>query len=511
MNINSSHYTTLSVNGIYKFRVRVPKVLKKYINKSEIVKSLKTKSSIEAISKAGILYNELHKIARIVEMNVLSDDKIVELVDNYIITILNEDKLERATSPILTPDDIVYNREVLSYVISETQEDLSRNDFSSIVHLAKDILSTVNIEYNPLEDTHKLFTLELMKAKLNIETEAYNRYIGKYDKIYDKKKITEDIKIKSNDIKYTEVLNGFIKFTNNKEIAQETKDEIINFFNDIYIPLVTDDEEYITNTTFDDMIEYTEIIAQLPRRNIQKYRDMSYSEIKDNLDKIDSDDVIGRSTLIKHIKRIKSFYVYAFGVKMIPHNPCLLLKTPTANDIMTQREPFDINELQQLQSIFNGLDSKKQLLYTTLMYTGLRVSELWKCTIVEENSVYYIDLSNFSIKLKTKSSHRKVPLHQKLLDLDIVSNFQSALNNNTPYGLSKYFNSKIKVQITDNDKKVMYSLRHSFATQLKYSKTNDSLVISELMGHLHSGMTFGRYADKYPIETLNEAISSLSY
>ena len=36
-------------------------------------------------------------------------------------------------------------------------------------------------------------------------------------------------------------------------------------------------------------------------------------------------------------------------------------------------------------------------------------------------------------------------------------------------------------------------------------------VISELMGHSHGTMTFGRYASAYSIEILKEAIDKLSY
>ena len=54
----------------------------------------------------------------------------------------------------------------------------------------------------------------------------------------------------------------------------------------------------------------------------------------------------------------------------------------------------------------------------------------------------------------------------------------------------------------------LYSLRHSFATELA-SKGVEPHIISELLGHSHKGMTLGRYVKGFPVEQLKEAIDKL--
>ncbi len=115
-------------------------------------------------------------------------------------------------------------------------------------------------------------------------------------------------------------------------------------------------------------------------------------------------------------------------------------------------------------------------------YSGLRTSELWKSKLKydKDNSIWYFDLTNKSLKLKTLSSYRVVPLHKYLVDLAIPDRLNESLKQYKQDFIQKRFNNVFK--ITDLDKKVMYSLRHTLAAQLKYLKV-DSLVISEILGH----------------------------
>ena len=77
---------------------------------------------------------------------------------------------------------------------------------------------------------------------------------------------------------------------------------------------------------------------------------------------------------------------------------------------------------------------------------------------------------------------------------------------------SRWFNRvwlRDRKQITDR-KLVLYSLRHTVATQLKHSGVAEAL-ISELLGHANGSMTTGRYGKEYPVEQLAEAVKLLSW
>ncbi len=77
--------------------------------------------------------------------------------------------------------------------------------------------------------------------------------------------------------------------------------------------------------------------------------------------------------------------------------------------------------------------------------------------------------------------------------------------------MSSWFNSKLlRPNVTREKTKVLYSLRHNFATGLKNKQTQES-VVAELMGHEQATLTYKRYASDYDIAILKEAIDTLDF
>jgi integrase len=179
---------------------------------------------------------------------------------------------------------------------------------------------------------------------------------------------------------------------------------------------------------------------------------------------------------------------------------------------MLEREPFSIDEVRLSFNLFDKekFEQDLQLLYKILAYTGMRASEIAKGVIGYENGVHFIDLSTVHEALKTKSSRRQIPLHRELIKLGVHKRYEEIKNLYTSDALSYKFRKKIKPKVTDNPRKTMYSYRHTLATQLKYEGVNP-LVISEILGHAHDGMTLGRYANRYPVDVLKKAIDKLEF
>ena len=63
---------------------------------------------------------------------------------------------------------------------------------------------------------------------------------------------------------------------------------------------------------------------------------------------------------------------------LLKYNPSILLTMP--NKIANHREPFSKSDINKLTNIFTNLDDRKYIYYT-LLYTGMRPSEFWKCKI----------------------------------------------------------------------------------------------------------------------------------
>lgn len=307
---------------------------------------------------------------------------------------------------------------------------------------------------------------------------------------------------------YKEAMKNFNIYYKNLEISETKKQTNLNFLNDIFLNLINSNE-LLSNTTFKEISKIKTLLQTLPKRNIQKYRDKSINQLLKI--KIPYEDRILVNTLKGYMKIITRFYNFCIAQHYITINPCHYVKVKTEVSDMDEREPFTKEEIKKLKDIFHGYDIYKQIIYYTLMYTGMRASELPKAEIkFTEKGFYYFDLTNPKIKLKTKNSHRIIPFHKELMRLKAYDLLPIALNKTTLNWVRRVFNERIKVKITTSSKKVLYSLRHTVATELKYSDI-DPLIISEILGHAHEGITMGRYASRYPLELLKEAIDKLDF
>ena len=143
----------------------------------------------------------------------------------------------------------------------------------------------------------------------------------------------------------------------------------------------------------------------------------------------------------------------------------------------------------------------------------MRPSELWKCKIlISEDNIVCFDLTDKELNLKTSTSRRMIPLHNKLLELKIDTRLSSLQVEFTQAILSSYFNKVIKPKISDNPNKVMYSFRHTVATELKRAEVNMDMV-SEVLGHSYENSTMTKevYASGYTLTQLQTAINHLNY
>lgn len=263
----------------------------------------------------------------------------------------------------------------------------------------------------------------------------------------------------------------------------------------------------IEDITLEAIEEFQEFLLSFPNVSLKKYKNFTFNQII-NLSNVPTTDMITVNTQIKYLKILKQFFNFTIKADIVRYNPCTLLTMP--NNSIVHREPFDSDDIKQLFSIFDDLDDRKYIYYT-LAYTGMRPSELWMCNISTcKDGVKYFDLTSKDIKLKTSSSHRKIPLHKRLLSMNIDRKLPYLQEQFTQAGISTYFNKSIKPQITDNSNKIMYSFRHTVATELKRAEVNMDKV-SELLGHIYSSssMTKEVYAQGYTTTQLQEAINQL--
>jgi len=307
-------------------------------------------------------------------------------------------------------------------------------------------------------------------------------------------------------ITITEAYQKFCTWYKQQKVTDKQYMATTHKLNKIIIPFFGADTP-IEDITLEIIEEFQEFLTTFPNVSRKQYKNLSFNQII-NISDVPTEDMITVNTQIKYLKILKQFFNFNIKADIIKYNPCTLLTMP--NNSIVHREPFDSDDIKKLFSVFDDLDDRKYIYYT-LAYTGMRPSEFWMCSISTcKDGVKYFDLTNKDLKLKTSSSHRKIPLHHRLLLMDIERKLPYLQEQFTQAGISTFFNKTIKPQITDNSNKIMYSFRHTVATNLKQVDVHMDKV-SELLGHIYSNssMTKEVYAQGYTNQQLQDAINQL--
>jgi integrase len=257
-----------------------------------------------------------------------------------------------------------------------------------------------------------------------------------------------------------------------------------------------------------DLVKVRDILKQLPKRNISKYRHIPIETLVSKVVKgtiqVQEEEKISLTTLNKYIKCLSSLCTYSVRQNYILSNPAQGLTIKQKTQARDQRQSLSKDELEAIDKAFST--HPLYGLFKILRYTGMRLSEVAKCEIKEIDNVLCFDLRTPNAPLKTLSSYRVIPIHQDLMS--VIDNMQRIINLYPIRYMSKLFTDIIHRTLEDTQGKSLYSLRHTFATTL-IAKDVSPEIVSELMGHSHSTMTMNRYVKGYPIATLKEAIDKL--
>jgi len=236
-------------------------------------------------------------------------------------------------------------------------------------------------------------------------------------------------------------------------------------------------------------------LSKLPKMNIQKYRVKSISELlKLN---IPNEDKQSSETVNGYIKLLNALLKFAYEREAVSRQFSIALVKRSCSS-RDERQALNIEEVKKLMD--DSGNQKLIPLYKILYYSGMRLSEVYKCKITVVDGIKCFDLTDGTIELKTKSSYRLIPVHDSLDNVELLLEQARAVRDG-------YATRKIS-ELFKTKGKTLYSLRHSFATQLA-SEGIETTIISELLGHSHNDMTLGRYVKGFPTKLLSEAINKL--
>lgn len=505
-------------NGSYLYRKRVPVSLKQYFDIAELKYSFGCISRIEAEKKALNLNHELQKLIDLKRLNMVSDNTIQKKVEQYVTERLNRDyqaRLKKVSFENCTNIPKRKEADTIKDILCDYKDNISKFNVSKVQTLAEITAESLGEEFDIHNLMHKKLALELLRAQYTIFSEILSRNKGEW--------LRSDLLIDSNQMKNLPSIEKSIdeylkRYCKKSKADGRQKSDVVNFFNDVAKPLLIFVNETLYEFDEESIYEISDIIPQLLTRtgknqnkSIKEY--LEKNEYETNLYK-----KISARTANKYFDWLKGYMLFLYKKNFVNEDFSEFLIELVEENASQQRTHFEKDEIKLL---FQKIQEQKkdqdlEIFVKILAYTGMRTSEILKCTFKRDdvNHINYLDLTDTSIKLKTSSSYRKIPLHQELLGLithSSLEQFQSKYNSETLKSLSKKANKFIHKNITEDPKKVLYSLRHSFATFLKHEMVNETS-IAELMGHsTGTTMTMTRYAGLQDLKILHEAISKLYY
>ena len=325
----------------------------------------------------------------------------------------------------------------------------------------------------------------------------------------------------------------FNKLNQERQVSKKTLDEsqkVINRFNDINANINAVD---ISGRI---IREFKELLIRTPSILSRDLRLLPLTKIVNKIDSNHSVKTLSDSTINKHLSVISSVLEWASNNSYFSdnwHNP-VRGKTIKRKGLKRDRMPFTVDDLHKMFSsdIYikqsrpkGGGGGASYWIPVIGLYTGMRLEEIGQLLVSDikrDGDIWYFDINDFESKqLKNKSSIRRVPIHQALLDLGFIYYINSLesvqlfpLLRRDKYGKltqnwSKWFGRRLrKIGVIDSSK-VFHSFRHSMKDALRGAEV-DEAISDAITGH--SSTSVGRnYGSGYNLTVLNKAIQKISY
>jgi len=306
-----------------------------------------------------------------------------------------------------------------------------------------------------------------------------------------------EIKLKDESFRYFDAVKLYLEQSN---VSSREYSNRVYFFNKLFPDLlryVFEKNPVVSEITPLHLNKIVFILQKLPSINQLNLKRLSSYEIivKAMKGEYENNKKLHVDTINKQVKRIRSLALFGFRSGLFSMTTAVV----TVKHQSSAREQRKALTCEEINSIYAATANQEIKNFIDLMrYTGMRQGELGKYKMSTIEGVECFDLREAE-SLKTMSSFRIIPRHPKIKEIEFTYTFEH---------LSRQVKRLINENLEDTDKKTSYSLRHTFASELiKHDISSD--IVSELLGHRHSGMTLSRYVKGYSVNQLYEAIKTL--
>jgi integrase len=449
-------YLQKAYNGNYYFRWRIPnKERTLYNNRSEIVKSLKTKNAKLARKKAKHIKNGLPILRE--RLLYMTNSEVDEIVKNWL-----EERLEADLNGRIEKSNIEGAKK-LPYTktfdntlrnLGYYQEELANLRTNSVFDLGETLIidgEKINPEHNK---GHKRLLFQLLRANVELFKVLTERNKGEFG-------FPQTQSIKENKLTYGEAVKEYLPYllSASKSRVKNKKSEIPTQY------LAT--EKWINNR----------FLLAVGEETLLPDRASECSDILTEAFKRD-DFTVGRDSA----EYIKAFYLWLFNNNHIPTNISTQLFFDTLPK--NKREAFTP---EMVHKILTETTGDLNLLFRIYLYTGMRRSELFQCAFDESETGFKI------LQGKNKNALRFIPQHRAIEDIspEIIQRIQTVWSADK---VGRTLNDWITKHISKENKYTLHSTRHCFNTWMRRAGV-DSTLMKIIMGH--EGTNTGDMSDYY--------------
>lgn len=240
------------------------------------------------------------------------------------------------------------------------------------------------------------------------------------------------------------------------------------------------------------------------------------------------------TTANKLLSIVSGFFKWVVKQGRLRTNPFFGLGVSDSRRADAERDAFTSEELKLVFShdqFHEPLErwSTKQWLPYIALFSGLRIEEacqLKPTDVRMVDGVWIFDVrAGDGQQLKTIASNRIVPIHSKLIEVGFLSYLAQVRDDGHSQlwpdlkrgagGLlssaySKWFSRFKRSAGITNSRIVFHSFRHTFINQLKQNSAPEA-AIKQLVGHVDSSITTGRYGKTLPAPILSRSVEMLSF
>lgn len=463
--------------GKWTFRARVPDDLQKAVGRKEVWKSFGDVSHAEAVKLArieSVKLDEMFALARTpvgqAPKSELSDAELQHVARAYL------HQLEVSAAPMpFDEGERQERREAAieeSILIGETIEDASLQGVATGV--ARDARLSVKVGTAAF--------MRLAEAVQRALVEHYRREADRAALIPEQASdplfvgVTKDGRAPAKPLTLGRAIELYLSDPERQGIAPRTKSAYDLKFKTLKVLL--GENKPVNEIARADIRDVRDVLMKLPPHTAKRFAGQPLRKVAE-MAQAEGIAPMAPKNVVMHVELISSLFKWLAREELADRNVAEAIGRPELPD-ETPRRPFTVEELNTLFSApaFSGANGGDWFYWLprVALFTGARFTEilgLKASDVVEHEGVPMLQIiPNEFRTLKTKASHRLVPVHPELVRLGLLKHAASVPSDGMlfpdaagPTNMDKVRNQQmgraIRAVIADKEV-VFHSLRHAF-------------------------------------------------